>query len=75
LPRGLRWPYQAKSRASRSAAPDDEGPGMSPDEARAKREDLRRVRLAALLRENLKRRKAQGRARQVEAKPAEEPTA
>jgi hypothetical protein len=48
---------------------------MSPDEARVKREDLRRVRLAALLRENLKRRKAQGRARQGEAKPAEEPTA
>ena len=43
---------------------------MSPDEARAKREDLRRVRLAASLRENLKRRKAQGRARQVEAPPA-----
>ena len=48
---------------------------MSPDEARAKREDLRRVRLAASLRENLKRRKAQGRARQVEAQPAGEPTA
>jgi hypothetical protein len=48
---------------------------MSPDEARAKREDLRRARLAASLRENLKRRKAQSRARQVEAKPAEEPTA
>ena len=46
-----------------------------PDEARAKREDLRRARLAASLRENLKRRKAQGRARQVEAEPAEEPTA
>jgi hypothetical protein len=48
---------------------------MSPDEARAKREDLRRVRLAASLRENLKRRKAQGRARQVEAQPAGKPTA
>ena len=44
---------------------------MSPDEARAKREDLRRVRLAASLRENLKRRKAQSRARQVEAQPAD----
>ena len=41
---------------------------MSPDEARAKREDLRRARLAASLRENLKRRKAQSRARNVEAR-------
>jgi len=48
---------------------------MSPDEARAKREDLRRVRLAALLRENLKRRKAQSRARQVEAQPSDGPMA
>ncbi len=40
---------------------------MSRDEPRAKREDLRRVRLAASLRENLKRRKAQSRARQGEA--------
>jgi hypothetical protein len=48
---------------------------MSPDEARAKREDLQRVRLTASLRENLKRRKAQGRARQVEAQAAGEPTA
>ena len=48
---------------------------MSPDESRAKREDLRRVRLAASLRENLKRRKAQSRARQVEGQPADEPTA
>ncbi len=48
---------------------------MSPDEARAKREDLRRVRLAASLRENLKRRKAQSRARQVEGQSAGEPTA
>ena len=48
---------------------------MSPDEARAKREDLRRVRLAASLRENLKRRKAQSRARQVEDQPTLEPTA
>ena len=46
---------------------------MSPDEARAKREDLRRARLAASLRENLKRRKAQSRARDVEAQPAEKP--
>ena len=36
---------------------------------------LRRVRLAASLRENLKRRKAQSRARQVEGQPADEPTA
>ena len=48
---------------------------MSPDEARAKREDLRRARLAASLRENLKRRKAQSRARNVEAQPAEKPAA
>ena len=48
---------------------------MSPDEARAKREDLRRIRLAASLRENLKRRKAQSRARQVEGQPTDEPTA
>ncbi len=48
---------------------------MSPDEARAKREDLRRVRLAASLRENLKRRKTQSRARQVEPPPAEGPSA
>ena len=48
---------------------------MSPDESRAKREALRRVRLAASLRENLKRRKAQSRARQVEGQPADEPTA
>jgi hypothetical protein len=48
---------------------------MSPDEARAKREDLRRVRLAASLRENLKRRKAQSRARQVDGQPTDAPTA
>jgi hypothetical protein len=47
---------------------------MSPAESRAKREDLRRIRLAASLRENLKRRKAQSRARQVEGQPAVEPT-
>jgi hypothetical protein len=48
---------------------------MSPDEARAKREDARRVRLAASLRENLKRRKAQSRARQVEDQPTRESAA
>ena len=48
---------------------------MNPDEARAKSEDLRRARLAASLRENLKRRKAQSRARQAEAQPANGPTA
>jgi hypothetical protein len=42
---------------------------MSPDEPRGKREDLRRARLAASLKENLKRRKAQSRARQVEVQP------
>jgi hypothetical protein len=48
---------------------------MNSDEAGAKREDLRRVSLAASLRENLKRRKAQSRARQVEAAPSDEPRA
>ena len=48
---------------------------MSPDEPRAKREDLRRVRLAASLRENLKRRKAQSRARKAEAQPSDGPMA
>jgi hypothetical protein len=48
---------------------------MSPNEAQAKREDLRRARLAASLRENLKRRKAQSRARNVEAQPMEKPAA
>ena len=48
---------------------------MSPDKAEAKREDLRRVRLAASLRENLKRRKAQSRAREVEAEAPDRPKA
>jgi hypothetical protein len=48
---------------------------MSRDEPRAKRDDLRRVRLAASLRENLKRRKAQSRARQGEAQPSDGPAA
>jgi hypothetical protein len=48
---------------------------MSPDKSGAKSEDLRRVRLAASLRENLKRRKAQSRARKVEAQPSNGPTA
>ena len=43
--------------------------GMNPDEPRAKSEDLRRTRLAASLRENLKRRKAQARARDAKAQP------
>jgi hypothetical protein len=43
---------------------------MNPDKSQAKREDLRRVRLAASLRENLSRRKAQSRARQDEAQPS-----
>src|ERR1700677_3963057 len=75
LLRNWPWPYQDPAQASRVAASNDKGPGMSPDESRAKREDLRRVRLAASLRENLKRRKAQSRARQVEAQPSDEPTA
>jgi hypothetical protein len=48
---------------------------MSPDEPRAKSKDLRRVRLAASLRENLKRRKAQSRAREGEAQPSDGPAA
>jgi hypothetical protein len=48
---------------------------MSPDEARVTREELRRVRLAASLRENLKRRKTQSRAREVEAQPSDGATA
>ena len=48
---------------------------MNPDEARAKREQLRQVRLAATLRENLKRRKVQSRARQVEAPTSDGPIA
>jgi hypothetical protein len=47
--------------------------GMSPDEQREKSEDVRRARLAASLRENLKRRKAQSRARAAEARPSERP--
>jgi hypothetical protein len=46
---------------------------MSPDERRKKSEDLRRVRLAASLRENLKRRKAQSRERAAETRPSERP--
>jgi hypothetical protein len=49
--------------------------GMTPDEPRPKSADRRRARLAASLRENLKRRKAQNRARQVEAQPPDGPTA
>jgi hypothetical protein len=44
---------------------------MSPDKREAKSEDLRRVRLAASLRENLKRRKAQSRERAAEGASAE----
>ena len=48
---------------------------MGPEKPRAKTEDLRRARLAASLRENLKRRKAQQRARAAEAAPPEGPEA
>ena len=44
---------------------------MSPDKSRANSEELKRVRLAASLRENLKRRKAQNRARQTQVQPAD----
>ena len=50
---------------------------MSPNEQQAASEDRRRARLAASLRENLKRRKAQSRARSAEAAPSDglgEPT-
>ena len=46
---------------------------MSPDKPRGKHEDLRRVRLAASLRENLKRRKAQSRARAGESPSTDAP--
>jgi hypothetical protein len=46
---------------------------MGPDEPRAATEDRRRARLAASLRENLKRRKAQSRARAVEAPQSDGP--
>ena len=44
---------------------------MSPDEPQATTEERRRARLAASLRENLKRRKAQSRARAIESAPSE----
>ena len=46
---------------------------MSPDEQQAAIEDRRRARIAASLRENLKRRKAQSRARAAAAAPADGP--
>ena len=46
---------------------------MSPDERRAAAEDRRRARLAASLRENLKRRKAQSRARAAEVAQSDLP--
>jgi hypothetical protein len=46
---------------------------MSPGERRAAAEDRRRARLAASLRENLKRRKAQSRARSAEAAVSDGP--
>jgi hypothetical protein len=45
---------------------------MSPDDGRQTTEDRRRARLAASLRENLKRRKTQQRSRAVEEPAAEE---
>ena len=44
---------------------------MSPDDAGSAKQDKRRERLVASLRENLKRRKAQSRARVVEAQPSD----
>jgi hypothetical protein len=48
---------------------------MSPDESPATSQDRRRARLAASLRENLKRRKAQRLARAVEKPPPDGPAA
>jgi hypothetical protein len=48
---------------------------MTPDEPRATSEDRRRDRLAASLRENLKRRKAQSRARALASPPGDAPAA
>jgi hypothetical protein len=49
------------------------GGGSGRDERRAAAEDRRRGRLAASLRENLKRRKAQSRARSAEAAQSDGP--
>jgi hypothetical protein len=46
---------------------------MTKDERRARAEDRRRARLAASLRENLKRRKTQSRARAAEAALSDQP--
>ena len=43
---------------------------MSPDDAGSAKQDKRRERLAASLRENLKRRKTQQRSREAEKQPA-----
>ena len=48
--------------------------GISPDERRSSIQDRRRARLAASLKETLKRRKAQSRARAAEAAPSDGPT-
>lgn len=42
---------------------------MSPDDTGSRRQDKRRERLAASLRENIKRRKAQQRSREAEERP------
>ena len=70
LPGRPRWPYQAVSPVGRKAfavGKDRHEPG----DERATTEERRRARLAASLRENLKRRKAQSRAREAEAAPGE----
>jgi hypothetical protein len=46
---------------------------MTPDEQRPSTQDRRRARLAASLRENLKLRKAQSRARAADAEPSNGP--
>ena len=61
------------ARASGRAFCNWRGPGMAPDEQRPSTQDRRRARLAASLRENLKRRKAQSRARAADAEPSNGP--
>jgi hypothetical protein len=46
---------------------------MAPDEQQPSTQDRRRARLAASLRENLKRRKVQSRARAADAEPSNGP--
>ena len=71
LPSRPRWPYQALDRRRSGPAPS-KGMLMNPDDAGTSTRDKRRARLAASLRDNLKRRKAQQRSRAAESGPATE---